>query len=180
MSTDALKTIPEIINAASRTTLGILALLILVVAFLGFYFFKNERAVRYRFGVFVLILAGTAAFGLSALITQRDDAIRAQSQLLPELKLNLAFTGTEPANPYHSQTTVYVQPNAKLDGAYDSVEFLRTDIRPIPGPGGVILEFHKLAVGDRVYVEVRDRDRKWHSYPMTMLEANLQLFPVEQ
>jgi hypothetical protein len=179
MSTDALKTIPDIITAASRTTLGILALLILVVAFLGFYLFRNERAVRYRFGVFLLTFVGTAAFGLAALITQHNDAVRAESQLLPALKLNLAFTGSESANPYRSVTTVYVQPSDKPDDPYDAHEFLRTDIRPIPGPGGVILEFRKLAVGDRVYVELQDQDRKWRSFPMTMLEANLQMFPVE-
>jgi hypothetical protein len=180
MSADALKTIPEIITAASRTTLGILALLIVVVAVLGFYLFKNEKTVRYRFGVFVLIFLGTAAFGWSVLIAQREDALRAQSQLLPELKLNLAFSGSDAANPYHSKVSVFVQPNNQLDDGYDSPRYLRTDIRSLPGPGGLVLEFRKLAVGDRIYVEVEDHGKKWRSYPMTMLEANLQLNPAEQ
>jgi hypothetical protein len=180
MSNAALKTIPEIITAASRTTLGILALLIVVVGIIALYFFRNEKAVRYRFFVFLIMFAGTGVFGWSVLIAQREDALRAQTQILPDLKLNLAFSGSEAANPYHSKVSVFVQPNNQLDDEYDSPQYLRADIRPLPGPGGLVIEFRKLAVGDRIYVEVEDHGKRWRSYPMTMLEANLQLNPAEQ
>ena len=176
-----LKTIPEIIKAASQTSLGIFALLILVLALFGYFLFKREKAVRYLFVVFLLMFAGTAVFGYSALQVEREDAMRAQTQLLPELKLNLVFAGSEGANPYHVQVFPYVQPNNNLDDEYNSPKYLRKDVPTVPGPGGVILEFHKLAVGDRIYVEVKDdHGKKWRSYPMTMLEANLQMNPGEQ
>jgi hypothetical protein len=179
MSVDALKTIPEIITAASGTVLGIVALLILVLAFFGYFFFKNEQAVRYRLAVFVLMFVGTAGFSFAALLAQRADAQRVQAQLLPQLKLNLAFSGVEAANPYRAKVSVFVQPNNHVEGEYDSPQYLRADIASVPGPGGVTLEFRQLAVGDRVYVEVEDQGKKWRSYPMTMLEANLQMNPEE-
>ena len=46
-------------------------------------------------------------------------------------------------------------------------------------PDGVYLVFSKLKVGDTVYVEVSDQNKKWQSYAMRMLEANLQMFPEE-
>jgi len=180
MDSATLKTIPEIIRAASATVLGILALLILVLAVLGFFFFKDEKNATYRFLVFLLVFAGTTAFGFAVLLAQRADAERVRIQRLPELKLNLAFSGADAANPYQAKVFAYVQPNGAFDGQYDSPQYLRKDVSTIPGPGGVILEFPKLTVGDRVYVEVEYQGKKWHSYPMKMLEANLQMNPVEQ
>jgi hypothetical protein len=185
MNEAGLKTIPEIINAAKSSNLGILALLILALAVVGFYFFRNS-GVHYRLAVFVLMLAGAAVFGYATLVAQREDAIHAredaihaQVTILPELKLNLAFPGDNAANPHRAQVKAYVTPKTEPDSAIDAAQHLRTDVQAVPGPGGMYLVFSKLSVGDTVYVEVSDQNKKWQSYAMRMLEANLQMLPEE-
>jgi len=178
MEEAALKTIPEIITAASKTGLGILALLILVLAALGFYFFRNS-GVHYRFAVFLLMFAGASVFGYAALVVQHQDAVQAQAQLLPDLKLNLAFPGDNSANPHRAQVMAYVQSKADDNLPLDAQQHLRRDVQAVPGPGGMYLVFRKLNVGDTLYVEVSDQNKKWQSYAMRMLEANLQMVPAE-
>ena len=185
MNEAGLKTIPEIINAAKSSNLGILALIILALAVVGLHFFRNS-GMPYRLAVFVLMLAGAAVFGYAALVAQREDAIRAhgdvvqaQVMILPELKLNLAFPTESVVNPHRAQVKVYVRPNDESDSAIDADQHLRKDVQAVPGPGGVYLVFSKLKVGDTVYVEVSDQNKKWQSYAMRMLEANLQMFPEE-
>jgi hypothetical protein len=167
-----LKSVPEIIKAASATGLGILALLILVLALFGFYFFQNS-AVLYRFLVFLLMFAGSVVFAYSALTVQQEDARRAQAETLPELKLTLAFPEKDPApNLNHAHVLTYVQSKMDSDSTMiDSKQYLRNDVRTVAGPGGIYLVFPKLAVGDVVYVEAEDQGKKWHSYSMRMLAA---------
>ncbi len=178
MEETALKSIPDIITAASKTGLGILALLILVLAGLGFYFFRHS-GIHYRFGVFMLMFAGACVFGYAALVVQHEDAVQAQAQLLPDLKLNLAFPADDSANPRRAQVMAYVQPKTDPDSPLDAATHLRKDVQAVPGPGGIYLVFSKLNVGDTVYVEVSDQNKKWQSYAMRMLEANLQMLPEE-
>jgi hypothetical protein len=62
MDASMLKSVPDIIKAASGTNLGILALLILVLALFGCYFFRKS-GVHYQFAVFIVMFCGVAAFG---------------------------------------------------------------------------------------------------------------------
>lgn len=53
--------VPDIIKAAATSTLGILALMIIVVGILGYVFFKDASQ-NVRAGMYVLMLVGVAAF----------------------------------------------------------------------------------------------------------------------
>jgi hypothetical protein len=55
---------PEIISAAAKSPLGLFALMILVLAVLGFFFFR-QASERTRVVVFVLMFVGVAAFGIA-------------------------------------------------------------------------------------------------------------------
>src|SRR6266851_1500196 len=60
------KSAPEIIKEAAQSPLGILALIILVVAVVGFFFFKTDKTST-RVGIFVLMLVSfIGLFGYSA------------------------------------------------------------------------------------------------------------------
>ena len=186
----ALKTIPDIIRAASSTYLGFLTFLMLLMGVLGFYLFRHS-AVQYRVIVFALMFAGTAGFGYSALLVQREEVLRiqqredarraqAQAQVLPELKLHLVFPETGAANPHRASVFPYVQRTSDGEGKINSPEYLRKDVEAVPGPGGIYLVFSKLAVGDRVYVEVQDQQKRWQSDEMRMPEANLRMNSAEE
>jgi hypothetical protein len=68
-----LKFLPEIIRAAAADRLGILALLIIATALIGFFFFRRSRLWlrAATLGVFAL---GTAAFGTAALVRSPLDS----------------------------------------------------------------------------------------------------------
>jgi hypothetical protein len=55
---------PEIISAAAKSPLGLFALMILVLAVLGFFFFR-QASERTRVTIFVLIFVGVVAFGIA-------------------------------------------------------------------------------------------------------------------
>jgi hypothetical protein len=55
------KSIPEIIKQASQSQLGILALLIIVLFGLAFYFFRNA-AVGWRVLIFLVFFGGVVAY----------------------------------------------------------------------------------------------------------------------
>jgi len=168
MNENVVKTVPEIIRAASATNLGILALLILVLALFGFYFFRKSGT-GYQLVVFVFMFAGVSAFGFAAITVQRDDALRGPIVAIPDLRLSLLFMGPLAANPSRAHVTAYVE--KKSSGKRE----LRPDIVGHPGPGGMYLDFTNLAVGDIISVEVEDQGKKWQSFDMPMLQANLQM-----
>jgi hypothetical protein len=60
-SADAVKSVPDIIAAASKSTLGILALIILGLAVLAWAFFKKAKEIV-RIGIFVMLFAGAALY----------------------------------------------------------------------------------------------------------------------
>jgi hypothetical protein len=55
---------PEIISAAAKSPLGLFALMILALAVLGFFFFR-QASERTRVVVFVLMFVGVVAFGIA-------------------------------------------------------------------------------------------------------------------
>jgi hypothetical protein len=180
----ALKSVPDIIKAASATNLGIVALLILVTALLGVYFFRKAPVV-YQFSVFLLTFLGAAAFAFAAIRVQQDDAAQVQADAIrkiqedyankiPDLQLTLLYSGNDVANPQRATVVAYVQ--KKSTGKREP----RPDIVSHPGPGGIYLEFTQLEVGDILSVEVQDHGKKWSSYDLPMLSANLQMNLEEQ
>lgn len=60
--------LPAIIAEAAKSPLGIFALMIISLAILGFFFFK-EATEKTRIGIFSLLFVGVAAFGLSLVRT---------------------------------------------------------------------------------------------------------------
>jgi len=60
--------LPEIIAAAAKSPLGIFALMIISLAILGFFFFR-EASERTRIAIFVMLFVGVAVFGLSIVRT---------------------------------------------------------------------------------------------------------------
>ena len=66
---EVIEQIPNIIAEASRSPLGILALMIIVLSILGYVFFRNASE-RARIGTFVLMLLGVALFGYVILVAR--------------------------------------------------------------------------------------------------------------
>lgn len=60
------KSLPDIIKAAAQSRLGILALLVVALAILAYVFFARASA-KVRVGIFVLLFAGVAGFGVAVL-----------------------------------------------------------------------------------------------------------------
>ena len=55
---------PEIIREAAKSPLGLFALMILVLAILGFFFFR-EASERTRIAIFALMFTGVVSFGIA-------------------------------------------------------------------------------------------------------------------
>jgi hypothetical protein len=66
--TDLSTQLPAIIAEAAKSPLGIFALMIISLAILGFFFFK-EASERTRIAIFVMLFVGVAVFGLSIVRT---------------------------------------------------------------------------------------------------------------
>ena len=62
---------PELIAEAAKSTLGLAALMVIVLAALGFFFFKSASE-KARVGIFLALLAGTAGF--IAVVVSQDPA----------------------------------------------------------------------------------------------------------
>jgi hypothetical protein len=60
--------LPAIISEAAKSPLGIFALMIISLALLGFFFFK-EATEKTRIAIFVMLFVGVAVFGLSIVRT---------------------------------------------------------------------------------------------------------------
>lgn len=58
--------LPAIIEQAAKSPLGLLALMVIALAGMAFVFFK-EASEKARIGIFVLLLAGVAAFAVAAM-----------------------------------------------------------------------------------------------------------------
>ncbi|HEY1092028.1 MAG TPA: hypothetical protein VGE47_13125 [Burkholderiaceae bacterium] len=56
------KSLPDIIKAAAQSQLGILALLVVALSVLAYFFFAKAK-VKIRVGIFVLLFAGVVGFG---------------------------------------------------------------------------------------------------------------------
>lgn len=59
-----IKSLPDIIKAAAQSQLGILALLVVALSVLAYFFFAKS-AMKFRVGIFVLLFAGAVGFGVA-------------------------------------------------------------------------------------------------------------------
>ena len=64
--TDAVQHLPAIIEQAAKSPLGLIALMVMALAGMAFVFFKTASE-RTRVGIFLLLLAGVAAFSAAAM-----------------------------------------------------------------------------------------------------------------
>lgn len=173
MDATALRAAPDIIKAASSTPLGILALLILVVGVLGFCFFRNRGAVI-QLIAFALVFLAMVGFGGIAMGIQRTELLeKTTSDIIPDITLRLTFPDSAAANPQRAKATAWVL--RRSTGKKEQFQDIGHS-----GPGGIYLNLSKIGVGDIISVQVEDRGKKWQSYDMRMLEANLQMNPGEQ
>ena len=74
---DIMRNIPEIIEQASKSPLGILALMILALAFLGYFFFRRAN-VNVRISIYLLLFVGAALCGF-ALLRARQSVVATSS-----------------------------------------------------------------------------------------------------
>ncbi|MEM7019223.1 MAG: hypothetical protein AAF512_18015 [Pseudomonadota bacterium] len=94
---------------------------------------------------------------------------------LKEYNLRLALNiPNNEANPYHSKVFAYVQRKGDLAEKPYDVALER-------GFGGMVVNFSKLRLGDRLYVVVKDDDigKTWISEHMTVPETTLRMTEQE-
>jgi hypothetical protein len=72
-----IKYIPDIIGEAAKNTLGLLALMVIIISVIGFIFFRKSSD-WIRVGMFILLFIGVVSFGAIALQTHIT-----QSQNIP-------------------------------------------------------------------------------------------------
>lgn len=181
---ELLKSIPDIIKAAAASNLGILALIIIVVGALGYFFFK-EAPNRVKALMFLAILGGVTAFAYAALNVQREDAERAlikwraeqeKEQFVRNLRFKLIFDHDRrnpPANPRKAKVSAFVQTKE------DSAPKLNADWMQQNDVGGITLIFKKLNSGDKLFIVVKEGDRTWQSDDLIIPQAQLRMGPAE-
>jgi hypothetical protein len=198
---EVIKTIPDIIKAAATSNLGILALLIIVIGFVCYMFFRNAPF-NIRVWIFIVVLTGVVAFGGATLQAQRQESLaelnrerertqQEQQRRVQGLTLKLIFPEQRPSqaqngghtnvdvatevNPYEASVDAFVQKNDELD------DKLRNDlVRILRGAGGIALEFKTLEAGDKVHVVVHDGNRIWRSDDFIIPQAKLDVSRVGQ
>ena len=97
--------LPAIISEAAKSPLGIFALMIISLAILGFFFFK-EATEKTRIAIFVMLFVGVAVFGLSIVRTTSaaepaSDASGAPAAAADEEALVKSILGTWTADVIH-------------------------------------------------------------------------------
>src|ERR1700694_2512782 len=78
---EILNNIPQIIEKAAQSNLGIFALMIIALSIIAFYFFR-DASTSIRLIVFVLFFAGVVAFGAAVV----HESQRQDHQIAPVLK----------------------------------------------------------------------------------------------
>jgi len=68
--------LPEIIRAAAETALGIVALMVIAISILAYFFFKHADE-KVRIGIFIILVGGVGAFSWAVLSKSKEDIYRA-------------------------------------------------------------------------------------------------------
>lgn len=87
-STDAVKTVPDIIKAASQSSLGILALIIIILGVLAYVYFKSA-AINIRIGIFLGLLLGAALYAVA--ISKAAQPMGADPVSKPQRPIEFAY-----------------------------------------------------------------------------------------
>lgn len=107
---ESAKTIPDIIREAAQSQLGILALMIIAIALLGYAFFRTAGE-RIRIAMFVLLFAGVVAFAVSiSSVPRTADTTKGATAT------DTAASAT-PTNNTSSQTAKQLDPSVPTQGA---------------------------------------------------------------
>jgi hypothetical protein len=78
MDATALEHVPAIIEQAARSPLGLFALMVIALSALGFVFFRGASELA-RVGIFMMLFAGVAAFGVATLRSAPSAAAAAEA-----------------------------------------------------------------------------------------------------
>jgi len=90
-----------------------------------------------------------------------------------DLRLSLIFPDDNPPNPFKVNVhKAYVQKKGERETK--PYELARFD----KGFGGIIVNFEKLSLGDKLHVVVEGQDRKWRSDEMVAPAAYLRMYPI--
>jgi len=89
----AVERLPAIIAEAAKSTLGLLALMVILLSALAFVFFRNAGE-RVRTSVFAAMLAGVVAFGVVATKTGRAGTEVAPKEVTPNESRPPGIAGT--------------------------------------------------------------------------------------
>ncbi|MDE2396418.1 MAG: hypothetical protein KGM91_13350 [Burkholderiales bacterium] len=118
------ESLPDIIEAAAQSQLGILALLVVALSILAYVFFA-KAAVKVRIGVFVLLFAGVIGFGEAMFRASDADRSSAsgsgapQQVLSKEARTLLAAAASDPGG-----TVLYEKFGAGVDLHTNGVSLL--------------------------------------------------------
>ncbi len=82
MGSDLTQSAPRIIEEAARSTLGILALMILALSVLGFFFFRRSSE-RTRTVVYLLLFVGVASFSVATVRSASSPAPPSETDTTP-------------------------------------------------------------------------------------------------
>jgi hypothetical protein len=114
--------LPAIIGEAAKSPLGIFALMIISLAILGFFFFK-EAAEKTRIAIFVMLFVGVAVFGLSIVRTTSAAAPASDGSGTPPAESTNAVEGSSAAEAAPARTTASegTKPSAAAAPAEDAL-----------------------------------------------------------
>jgi hypothetical protein len=90
------ESLPGIISAAAQSNLGILALLIVALSILAFFFFAKASE-KVKVGIFVMLFLGVLAFGTAMLRVSHDDPIPPRAVLSEEARILLKEAALDPS-----------------------------------------------------------------------------------
>ena len=177
MDANALSSIPEIITAASKSPFGLVALAVVALTAVALIFFKKDKG-WHKIAAFGFMVTGATAFTYALLQVQRDDAARQVSaaSTIRDLRLHLVFDVGSPIHPM--DTTVRVLPYIQHSGEMEE-KLVKENVRFMRGAGGLVVNFTRLSVGDRLYVVVEDHGRRWRSDDMQLPEAQLAMSAIQ-
>jgi hypothetical protein len=154
---DVAAQLPEIIERAAASPLGILALMIVALSLLGFFFFR-EASERARLATFALMFIGVAVFGFAVV---GDSGSSDAERTRVDVPQSSAVPSREPSRP---AATVETPPAAKAAPA-PPVPVIR-DFRVRKGPGGAPLNT-RLTVNAGDQLTITGRGEIWSGILLT-------------
>jgi len=107
--------------------------------------------------------------GMKAKVSIIDETMKQLKEY--DLRLNLLFPENDPANPLAATLKV----NAYVRKKGEPVEKPYDQIKVDRGFGGIVVQFDKLSLGDKLFVIAEDGSKKWRSDDMITPAAYLKM-----